>query len=125
MGWGGTEIRRMVFDHDRAGAGVNALFVDPWPAAFDSAVDASKSLLDKFTDGMPFPGRQNIIVRVVLLNDHPHSFNVIPRVPPVAHCIQIAGIQSLLQSEIYGGSGPGEFPAHQGVAPHRAFMAEH
>ncbi len=46
---------------------------------------------------MRLAGRQHIVVGLVLLNDKPHAFDVVPGVAPVALGIQVAEKQLVLQ----------------------------
>src|SRR6516225_6025379 len=54
--FGGAEIARIDCNQDLPGAGVNPRFFDALPPPFNVPIDASKSLLDEFTDGMALAG---------------------------------------------------------------------
>src|SRR5215469_13129855 len=91
---------------------------------FDGSTDTSKGFFDELADRMPFAGCQDIIIGLVLLHDHPHSFDIIARMAPVAHSIQVAEIKSILQPEFDRCGRACDLAGYEGFAARWAFMIE-
>ena len=70
------------------------------------------------------PGRKHEVVRLFVLDDLPHAFDVVPGVTPVAFGIQIAEIQNRLQSGIDARNGAGDLACDERLAAYRAFVVE-
>src|SRR5690606_3824143 len=62
-------------------------------------------------------GGNDEVFRLVLLEDEPHSFNVVLSMTPVALCIQVSEIKLILESKGDAGHSPGNFAGHEGLAP--------
>jgi GDPmannose 4,6-dehydratase len=66
-------------------------------SSFNTDQASTSELFGKAQEhGVCFAGGKNIIIRLVLLQDQPHSFDKIARVAPVAHCVEIPEKQLLL-----------------------------
>src|SRR5476649_1999483 len=88
LGW--TKVPRIDLDKVAAALFVEAAFVGASSLPSDLDANLGEGALDEFTDRMGFPGRQDIIVRLRLLQNAPHSLDVIAGVPPVALRIEVA-----------------------------------
>ena len=84
IGFGRPEVTRVDFDQHPAVARVDALLGEPGAAPFDGPADASERLLDEFTNRMLFAGGQDIVIRLRLLHDEPHAFDIVAGVTPIA-----------------------------------------
>src|SRR6516162_5821317 len=69
---------------------LEAFFLDAAPAPDDRLADVGEGLFNEFTHRMGLAGREHIIVRLGLLQHHPHPLHIIARMAPVAHSIEIA-----------------------------------
>ena len=91
---------------------------------FNRSTDTSKSLFDELADRVPFAGCQHIIVGLGLLHHHPHAFDIIARMAPVADRIQVAQIKPILQSEFDRRGRARDLAGHKGFATRWTFMIE-
>ena len=73
---------------------------------------------------MLFPGRQNIVVRFVLLEDHPHAFDKVAGMPPIALGIEIPQIELILQAELNGRDCASDLTGHECLAASRPLVIE-
>src|ERR1035437_7323305 len=89
-------MARVDTDHGLHGLGVDPLLVDArtYPPDFDP--DLVEGKLDELTDGMCLAGRHDVVVGLVLLEHEIHCFDVVPSMTPVAHCIDVAEIETVL-----------------------------
>src|SRR5258707_1149733 len=73
---------------------------------------------------MLLSGRDDKILRRVLLQHQPLSTDIVTRMAPVPLRIQIAQIQCLLKSDMNAGQRPGDLPGDKGLATQGRFMIE-
>src|SRR5262249_2948178 len=64
------------------------------------------------------------VVRLRLLQNHPHALDIVARVTPIAPGIEIADEKLLLQPCLNCGYSPGDLARHKCFAPDRAFMVK-
>jgi hypothetical protein len=69
-------------------------------------------------------GRQHIIVRLRLLQDHPHAIDVVARMAPVTAGIEIADKELILQARLDGRDRAGNLARDKGFAADRTLMVE-
>ena len=91
-----AKILRIYFDEDPASRSLDAALGFAFALPHDLATSACKGLFNKFSHRVGFSGRQNVVVRLRLLQHKPHTFDVIARVSPVALRIEIAEIKLVL-----------------------------
>ena len=48
-----------------------------------------KGHLDKIPHGGGYPGGDHVVLRLILLEDHPHGFDIVFGVPPIAAGIEV------------------------------------
>src|SRR5690606_15696362 len=84
----------------------------------------SEGLFDEITHAVSFTRSENIVVRRVLLQHHPHAFDIVAGVTPVAFGVQIAKIQTILFSTMNMSDGARDFTRDKGFAATRTFMVE-
>src|SRR5262245_1039459 len=73
---------------------------------------------------MGFACRQNIVIRLGLLKDKPHTFNIIACVTPVAPGIEISKIKLFLMTVFDRGDCASDLARHKGFAAGWSFMVE-
>src|SRR5262249_53438300 len=78
----------------------------------------------EFAPRTGFSGRQNEVVGLILLQDHPHALSIIACVAPVTLGVEVAKIEPVLQAEIDCCDRPADFARDEGLAADRAFMVE-
>ena len=88
--FGRTEIAWIDLDQNPAGAGVNALFIGPFPAPLDRHSNLAKRPLDEFPHRMRLAGCQHIVIGLRLLQNSPHAVNIIAGMAPVALGFEVA-----------------------------------
>ncbi len=74
------------------------------------------AVVEEVADGMGLASRQDVVVRFVLLEHHPHSLDIILGVAPVAFGIEVAEVKLFLQAELDPGQGSGDFAGHERLA---------
>src|SRR5262249_45671969 len=97
------EISRIDLDKHVARNGIDALLFNALTLPYDGAPDLRERFLDEVANRMRLAGSKYIIVWVVLLHNLPHPFDIFPRVPPVAFCVEVPEKQRRLQSQLNGG----------------------
>src|SRR5262249_43040654 len=83
-----------------------------------------KCLFDEFAHGVSFAGRKHIIIGLGLLQDLPHSLNVIARMSPVALGVEIAKEQCLLRPELDGRYRARDLSCDEGLASSGTLVIE-
>ena len=73
---------------------------------------------------MRLSGRQNVVVRLVLLHHQPHAFDIVASVSPIAFGVQVAKIKLILQPYFDRRDGSRNFTGDERFAASRAFMVE-
>ncbi len=77
------------------------------------------AVVEEVANRMRFAGRQDVVVRLVLLEHHPHSLDVILGVTPVTLGVEVAEVELVLQAELDPGQGSGDFAGHERLAAAR------
>src|SRR5439155_177822 len=80
-------------------AGVDTLFVDTPPAPGNLAADLGEGELDELAHRVRLAGRQHVIIRHILLQDHPHPLDEVAGMAPVPLRIEITEMQRALTPE--------------------------
>lgn len=83
-------------DQDFSGLAAAPLFLDPGPMPFDLTADPGEGQFDEFPHGMGFAGREDIVLRRVLLQDLPHAADIVAGMSPIPAGVQIAEIKPVL-----------------------------
>ena len=69
-------------------------------------------------------GRDDVVVRPVLLEHEPHHLHVLLGVAPVALGLEVAEEELVLEPDLDPGRGPGDFPGDEGLAPPGRLVVE-
>ena len=93
-----------------------------FPVDFDA--DVGEGFFDELADGVHFAGGDDIVVRLVLLQHHPHHVHIVGRIAPVALGIDIAHVQAFLQAARNARHGHGDLARDEGFAAARGFVVE-
>src|SRR5262249_60383938 len=107
-----------------ARSGINSLFRRPDSLPYNAYSDLRQRLLDEFTHRMRLASCQDVIIGLRLLQNLPHSLDVIPRMPPVALGIKITEKERLLSTELDRRDGTADFPRDEGLSSGRTLMIE-
>src|SRR5262245_15017389 len=86
--------------------------------------DVTEGYLDEFTHGMRRTRRDDIIVRLFLLQHHPHGTNIVAGKAPVALGVEIAEPQFLGEPELDLGDALADLASDEFSAAARAFVIE-
>src|SRR5437899_553615 len=73
---------------------------------------------------MALAGRQHVVVWLLLLQDQPHSFDIVARMSPVARGIEIAEVHSLLQAMLDRRHRARDLAGDESFAADRALVVE-
>src|SRR6185436_8293962 len=73
---------------------------------------------------MGFARRDNIIIRLVLLEHQPHSFNVFPCKTPISLSIEISHINLIVQTAFDTGDSAAYLTSYKRLSAPRGFMVE-
>ena len=119
-----TEVFRIDFHEDFARFNVDALFVDAFafPAEFDAGLAEREGA--ELADGMVLAGGDHEVVGLRLLEDEPHTFDVVAGVAPVAQGVQVAQVQLVLESLRDARRREGDLAGHERLAPALALVVE-
>ena len=86
--------------HRAATCPIDAGFVDALAAPLDGDINLRKGVLNKLANTVRFAGGEHIVVRLRLLQNTPHAFDIFAGVAPVALGIEVADVERLLQAEM-------------------------
>src|SRR5690606_20087152 len=121
---GRTEIRWIDRDQYVAGAPAIALLVDAPAVPGDRPPDAIECELHEFAHRMWFAGGEHVVVRRVLLEDHPHTFDIVARMTPVAPRVEASEIEALLEAPLDARDGLSDLARHERLAAPRPLVVE-
>src|SRR5215467_4906750 len=120
----GTEIARIDGHQHLAALGVDPLLLGSRATPGDLPADLGEGELDELAHRMGLPGRDDVVVGLLLLQHDPHGLDIVARMAPVTLRIEIAQIKPLLIALVDGGHGAADLAGDEGLAPCRAFMIE-
>ncbi|KAF5735965.1 phytase family [Tripterygium wilfordii] len=83
-----------------------------------------KSHLQELLHSVRLLRRHHVIVRLILLQHHPHCLHVIPSESPIPRRLQIPQKQLVLQPNLDPSHGPCNFPRDEILSPPRRFVVE-
>src|SRR3954447_5728985 len=84
----------------------------------------ARGLVEELAHAVGLPGGDHVVVRLVLLEHHPHRLGVVGRVAPVALGIEVAHVELLLQPEVDGGQAAGDLARDERLAAALALVVE-
>ena len=91
---------------------------------FKGPADTLKGQFNKFTHRVSLPGGQHEIVWLVVLQDHPLTFDIIAGMAPISFGVEITKIQLFVNPQLNRGHGAGDFTRHKGFPTGWAFVIE-
>ena len=62
---------------------------------------------------MTFTGREYIVIRMWLLHDKPHAFDIFLCITPIALCIEVSKIKDFLESQFISAGGKCDLPCYK------------
>src|SRR3990167_11044506 len=65
-------------------------------APFDAATDLAEGEVDEFAHRMGLAGGEDVVIGLLLLEDLPHSLDIVARMTPVPLGVEVAEIEPLL-----------------------------
>ena len=119
-----TKVAGVDADERTAAVGVDAGFVKALAAPFDVHAEVGGGGGDEVADGVLFAGGDDEVVRVVLLEHHPHGADEVFGVAPVAFGVEVAEAQLGLLADGDFCEGAGDFAGDEGFAAARGFVVE-
>src|SRR5215472_14382124 len=122
--FGRTKVAWIDLDQNLPGLGVNAGLLDARATPGDPTAHMTKGALNKLAHRMFLAGGQHIVIRLILLQHHPHAFHVVAGMAPIAFGIQVAKINPVLQTKLDGGNCAGDLASHEGFAAGRTLVIE-
>src|SRR5512145_526187 len=121
---GRAKVTRVDLDQGRAVLGIDAFLLDPLAAPGERAPGRGERVLDEFAHRVRLAGGEYVIVGSVLLQDHPHSQDIVAGMAPVARGVEIAEVKLLLQPEFDRRNGAGDLAGDERFAARRPFVVE-
>src|SRR5580693_8922417 len=85
-----SKVAAVDFHQDALAGCIDASLVHAAAAPRDPDADLAKGELDKLAYRMRLSGTQDKVVRLVLLKNAPYPLYVIPGLPPISLCVEIA-----------------------------------
>ncbi len=80
--------------------------------------------VQEFADGMGFAGGYDVIVRGFGLQHHPHGFDIIAGIAPIAFGVEVAEEELLLQPQLDAAERAGNLAGDEGFAAALRFVIE-
>src|SRR3546814_1580265 len=102
----------------------NSLFLDALAFELQRHPEFLRAPADELADGVLLACRDDVVLRIVLLQHHPLHPAVILCVPPVAQRIQVAHEQAAVQALRNVGQSPRDLACHAGLPSTRALVVE-
>jgi hypothetical protein len=121
---GRSKVARIDPYEHRSRFPVHSYLVDTSALPHDLTADASERPLDELANRVHLSCSQYVVVRRVLLQNPPHTVNVVARVTPVTQCIQVAEVQVLLQPVLNCCHCSRDLARDERLAAHRPFVIE-
>src|SRR5450631_866867 len=119
-----TEIARIDLDEGPAALFVETALLDSGAFPADADAGFGEGAFDEFAHRVGFPRRQDIIVRLGLLQNAPHSLDVIACVAPIPLGIEVAQKELVLKAQMDRRDRAGDFSRDEGLGPGWTFMVE-
>lgn len=111
-----AEIFRVNFYKTFASGLVVALLVNTFTLEFNFNSGLRKSALAEFPDTVLLACRNDKVIRLFLLKNQPHTFNVILGVPPVAERVKVSKIKTLLVALRNSACGKSDFSCDESLS---------
>src|SRR5579883_2090710 len=97
--------------HDRMSAlAIDPLLLEALAAPFQAHAEEARGLFGELAHRVLDAGRNDEVLRRVLLQHPPLRFHVVARVTPVAACVEVAEVDAVLQPLDDAGHPPSDFP---------------
>ena len=78
----------------------------------------------EFADGMLNTGGDHEVLRLVVLEDEPHTLHIVLGIPPVAEGVEVAEIEAVLLALGDAGGSEGDLAGYEGLATALALVVE-
>jgi hypothetical protein len=92
------------------------------PAPIEARI--GEGFLKKLPDGVRLAGADDIVIRLILLDDVPNGFYVFGSVAPIAASIEVAEVESVGFASEYGSYAASDLAGNEGFATAGAFVIE-
>ena len=119
-----TEPLRIHADHHLTGNRIVSLLVHTGTLPANGDTVGSKSPLREISHCMLLAGRNDKVLRLLLLHNQPHTLHIILGIPPVAQGIHIAKLQMILDSLCDSARRKGNLPGDKILSTTLRFMVE-
>src|SRR5258708_15133894 len=120
LGW--SAIRTVDRPQHPPGPPATTLLVVALSMPHDGPPDLMEGELDKLAHGVRLASRQDIVVRMLLLQDAPHAFDIVACMTPVAPGVEIAEKEPVLVATLDRSHGARDLARHECLAADRRFM---
>jgi hypothetical protein len=84
----------------------------------------SESQFDEITHAMRLAGGYDVVVRRLLLQHKPHSFDIVASETPVALGVEVSQVDLVLKTLADSAYGPSDFTGDESFAPTGTLMIE-
>lgn len=119
-----SEIFGVDFYHAGTGCCIVTFLIDSSAFPFYFHTDFLKAPVHKIAYSIRYTSCDHKIFWSILLKHSPHRIDIILRMSPVAFCIEITKVQTILKSEAYLCYGHGDFSCYKGLAAYWRFVVE-
>ena len=102
----------------------DALLIDAFalPAELDAGV--MEGQCGEFADGVLDAGGDHEVLRLVVLENEPHTLHIVLGITPVAEGVEVAEVEAILLVLGYAGCCEGDLSCHEGLATTLALVVE-
>src|SRR5262249_20858036 len=121
---GRPEVARIDLDEHAPGLRVRPLLFQPLPAPGELEAGAAERALAELAHRVGFPGRDDVIVGLLLLEHEPHRLDVVLRVAPVAPRSEVAEVEAVLEAVPDAPHGARDLARHERLAAALALVVE-
>src|SRR5262245_46583709 len=119
-----AEVPRIHLDQDPPGAGLDAALGLALALPLNLPAGVGKGLFYELSHRMGLACGENIVIRLRLLKNKPHAFDVIACVAPIAPGVEISKIKLFLVTVFDRRDCASDLARHKGFAAGWSFMIE-
>ena len=117
-----AEISRINFDQNFSTFDVGSDLINTLARPRNLPANTDKCELHKLADGVGLTSGQHIIIRHVLLQNAPHTFNIIASMPPISLGIYVTEKERFLKSKHYSGDSARNLARYKCLTARRPLM---
>ena len=94
---GRTKVTSVYLDDDAPGSRIGTRLIDAVTVPYDLHPEMFSGRGYELPDRMLFASRYDVVFRRALLQHQPLRFDIVPRVPPISHRVEVTKVHAVLE----------------------------